>query len=290
VWAPAAVVALAAVAVLVRGVVEKTASAAVALSPWGDLSAWSGPGLRHLPFHRAFGLLDPGGTVLVGLMLALVLAAAAWGVWRSAPDARVPFGLTLVVALAAAAYLDHRTQGELFYFKAMGMLAPLVVTAAVVGVADVVRRRPPLGVAAAAAAAALVVVAATSTRRELTGTDDYASRYVLQIHDWARALPPDASVRIDIPPGGHQLWADYMLSPRRVCALKPLVGFFPYAQPGRKADYVLTLSEQRRPRDAAGAPLFASAQFRMWRMRREVPGPDVCTPRMIDSITKVSIA
>ncbi len=290
VWVPATVAGLAVLAVLIRGVVEKAASAAVALSPWGDLSAWSGPGLRHLPFHRAFGLLDPGGAVLVGLLLAVLLAAAAWGVWRSAPDARVPFAVTLVAGLAAAAYLDHRTQAELFYFKAMGMLAPLVVTAAVVGLADVVRRRPPLGVAAAAAAAALVVVAATSTRRELIGTDDYASRYVLEIHDWARALPADASVRIDIGPGGHQLWADYMLSPRRVCALRPLVGFFPYAQPGRKADYILTLSEQRRPADAAGAPVFANEQFRMWRMRAGVPGPDVCTPRMTDSITKVNIA
>ena len=202
----------------------------------------------------------------------------------------MPFAVTLVAAVAAAAYLDHRTQAELFYFKAMGMLAPLVVTAAVVGLADVVRRRPPLGVVAAAAAAALVVVAATSTRRELIGTDDYASRYVLEIHDWARALPADASVRIDIRPGGHQLWADYMLSPRRVCALRPLVGFFPYAQPGRKADYILAFSDQRRPRDAAGAPVFANAQFRMWRMRADVPGPDVCTPRMTDSITKVNIA
>ena len=103
VWVPAAVAALAVFAVLVRGVVEKTASAAVALSPWGDLSAWSGTGLPHLPFHRAFGLIDPGGAVLVVLLLAVLLAAAAWGVWRSAPDARVPFAVTLVAALAAAA-------------------------------------------------------------------------------------------------------------------------------------------------------------------------------------------
>jgi hypothetical protein len=290
VWVPGAVVALAVLAVLVRGVVEKTASAAVALSPWGDLAAWSGPGLRHLPFHRAFGLLDPGGAVLVGLLVAILLAAAAWGVSRAPRDAAVPLAVTLAAGLAAVVYLDHRTQAELFYFKALGLLGPLVVTAAVVGSADVVRRRPPLGVAAAVIAAALAVTAAISTRRELLGTDDYASRYVLQIDDWARALPADASVRIDIPPSGYQLWADYMLSPRRVCAFQPLVGFFPYAQPGRKADYVLALSDQRRPADAAGAPLFANRQFRLWRMRREVPGPDVCTPRMTDSITKVNVA
>jgi hypothetical protein len=53
---------------------------------------------------------------------------------------------------------------------------------------------------------------------------------------------------------------------------------------------VLVLSEQRRPRDATGAPVFANTQFRMWRMRPGVPGPDVCTHRMIDSITKVNIA
>src|SRR5205085_9884970 len=55
-WVPVALAVLALLAVLVRGVVEKAASAAVALSPWGDLSAWSGPGLNHLPFERAFGL------------------------------------------------------------------------------------------------------------------------------------------------------------------------------------------------------------------------------------------
>jgi hypothetical protein len=289
VWVPAALAALAALAVLVRGVVEKTVSAAVALSPWGDLSAWSGPGLRHLPFHRAFGLLDPGGVALVVVMLALLLGAAAWGVWRAPPDARVPLGVTLAAGLSAAIYLDHRTQAELFYFKALGLLGPLVLTAAVLGLADVVRRRPPLGVVAGVVAAALVVVGAANSRRELLSTDDYASKYVLGIHDWARALPPDASVRIDMPPGGHQLWADYMLSPRRVCALDPLVGFFPYAQPGRKADYVLAFSYQH-PADAAGAPVFANEQFRMWRMRASVPGPDVCTPRMTDSITKINIA
>jgi hypothetical protein len=289
-WVPVGLAVLALLAVLVRGVVEKAGSAAVALSPWGDLSAWSGPGLNHLPFERAFGLLDPGGVLLTALLVALVLGAAAWGVWLSPPDARVPLGVTLVAALLAAVYLDQRSQAELFYFKTMGLLGPLVVTAAAVGLVDLVRRRPPIGVAAGVAIAILVVTAALSTRREVRGTDDYASPYVLGIHDWAKAIPPNASVRIDIPPSGYQLWADYMLSPRRVCALSPLLGFFPYAQPGRKADYVLALTEQRRPRDAVGVPAFANAQFRMWRMRPGVPGPDVCTQRMTDSITKVNIA
>ncbi len=290
VWIPGAVIGLAVLAVLVRGVAEKGASAAVALSPWGDLTAWSGSGLPHLPFQRGLGLLDPGGVVLVSLLLALVAGAAAWGLWRAPREASVPLAITLVLGLGFAVYFNHRAQAELFYFKTLGLIGPLVVVAAVLGLGDLVRRRPPVAVAAGIAITILVVTAATSTRRELRGTNDYASTGVLEIRDWAHSLPPGASVRIDIPPSGYQLWADYMLSPRRVCALNPLVGFFPYAVPGRKADYALTLTEQGRPRDAAGTPVLASPQFALWRLRANVPGPDVCSPRMIDSITQVNIA
>jgi hypothetical protein len=291
-WAPAALVAAAILAVLVRGVAEKGASAAVALSPWGNLSGWSGSGLPHLPFHRAFALLDPGGVGLVALALAVVLGAAAWGLYRVPRDAGVPLAVTLAGGLAFGVYFMHRAQAELFYFKTMGFAGPLVVMLAVLGLLDLARRRPRvLAAGAAVALAAFVAMGAVNTRRELLATNDYASRYVLEMRDWSAALPRDATVRIDIPPSGHQLWADYMLAARRVCALHPLVGFFPYAPPGRKADYAVTYSEQPRPADAAGArPIRANRQFHLWRLRPGLPGPDHCSRRMIDSITRVEIA
>jgi hypothetical protein len=133
-------------------------------------------------------------------------------------------------------------------------------------------------------------VAGLNARRELLNTDDYASRYVLELRDWSRALPRSATIRIDIPPSGHQLWADYMLSDRRVCALHPLIGFFPYPPQGRRATYALTYSQQPRPRDAVGAPARTNEQFFLWRLRPDLPGPDNCSRRMVDSITSVVIA
>jgi hypothetical protein len=278
-------------AVLVRGVVEKSASAVVALSPWGDLSAWSGL-MPHMPFHRAFGLLDPGGAAFVGIELALVLAAAAYALWRAPRDAGVPLAVTAAAGLAASVYFLHRSQAELFYFKTVGFVGPLVELLAVLGLVELVRRRRPAALAAGAAAvlAAFAVAIALNTRRELLGTNDYASRNVLALRDWSRALPPGATIRIDVPPSGHQLWADYMLSDRRVCALRPLVGFFPYAPYGRRATYALTLNPQPRPRDAVGPPLRAGPQFQLWRLRPNLPGPDNCSHRMVDSITSVIVA
>jgi hypothetical protein len=285
-----AVAAFALVAVLVRGVVEKAVSAAIALSPWGDLGGWSGNALLNIPFHRALGLFDPGGTLLVSAAVAVVLAAAAYAIWRAPRDVGVPLGVTVAAGLLAAAYFRHRTQAELFYFKTVGFAGPLAALLAVVGLADLVRRRPRgLAVCAGVALAAFAVAVAVNSRRELLATNDYVSADVLAIRDWSRSLPPGATVRVDVPPGGHQLWAAYMLADRRVCALRPLIGFFPYPPQSRRADYAVAYTASGRPRDATGPPVRRTTQFTMWRLRPGLPGPDVCSRRMIDSITTVQI-
>ena len=43
----------------------------------------------------------------------------------------------------------------------------------------------------------------------------------LELRDWAAALPAGASVRLDVPPGGDQLWAGYFLSRQPLCSLGP---------------------------------------------------------------------
>jgi hypothetical protein len=285
-----AVAALAVVAVLVRGVVEKSVSAAIALSPWGDLGGWSGNALLNIPFHRALGLLDPGGTVLVSAAVAVMLAAAGYALWRAPRDVGVPLGVTAAAGLIAAAYFRHRTQAELFYFKTVGFAGPLAAMLAVVGLVQLLRRPPRgLAIAAGAALAALAVAVAVNSRRELLDTNAYVTRDVLAIRDWSRSLPPAATVRVDIPPGGHQLWADYMLADRRICALRPLNAFFPYPPQSRRADYAVAYTWSGRPRDATGGALLTTTQFTMWRLRPNLPGPDICTRRMIDAITRVQI-
>nr|MDQ4042048.1 hypothetical protein [Actinomycetota bacterium] len=279
---------LALLAVLVRGIVEKSASAAVALSPWGDLSAWSGSALLYVPFHRAFGLPAPGGTALVVLALLAAGAAAAYALSRAPRDVGVPLAVTVAAGLAFGIYFRHRTQAELFYFKTMGFVGPLGTMLVVLGLLDLARRRARgVAIGGAVALAAFAIALAVNTRRELLGTHVYASRDVLALRDWSRGLPPGSTVRTDLPPGGHQLWSWYMLSDRRVCASSPLIGFFPYPPQSRRADYAITYAG-RRPADAVGPPVRRSPQFKLWRLRR-APGPDVCSRRMIDSITEVHI-
>jgi hypothetical protein len=293
-WIVLALVAGAGLAVLFVGVFEKVTSAAVALSPWGSLDAWSGEALPFLPFHWFFGLVDPGAAVWAGLLLAGVLAAAAWGLARAPRDAAVPLAVTLAAALAAGVYFRHRAQAELFYLREMTLVGPLVVTCAAVGLSDLARRvalpgRRLVGLAGAAGIAVLIACAAVGDRRAIDGTFDFATRGVLELRDWGDRLPPGTSVRIDVPPSGWQLWSAYMLNEHPVNARDPLVGFFPYPPLGRKADYVLAMYIQPRPADAIGPPVFSNPEFRLWRMDPAVPGPDTSSRRMVDSITTVNI-
>ena len=287
----AALAGLALMAVLVRGVFEKAASAAVALSPWGDLGAWSGADFLYVPFHRAFGLPAPGGTALVVLMLAAAGAAAAYALWRAPRDAGVPLGVTVAAGLAAAIYFRHREQAELFYFKTVGFVGSLGTMLVVLGLCALVRARGPRALAAGGltALALFGAAVAVNTRRELLATNAHASTSVLELRDWSRSLPDGATVRIDVPPSGYQLWSWYMLADRRVCALRPLVGFFPRPPMSRRADYALAFMREPRPPDAVGRPLRANDQFTLWRLRPGIPGPDVCSRRMIDAITSVNI-
>ena len=103
---------------LIRGVGEKTISAAAALSPWGDLSGWSGSALPYLPFPRFLGLPDGGGWAW--LAVAAIALAATWGLARAPRATAVPLGATVLGALAFALYFRLRAQAQLFYFKDLG--------------------------------------------------------------------------------------------------------------------------------------------------------------------------
>jgi hypothetical protein len=305
-WAPwvAAVLALALAATLVRGVVEKAVSAVVALAPGGDLSAWSGPALGYIPLGKVLGVPDLGSAVLTTAAVAALLALAAYGIWRLPRAAAVPFGALCAAGLLAAAYLRARHQTELFYFKTVGFTGPLVVTAAALGIADLLSRgfangrdaataplaRRGAAVLGAVALAGVFTASAVDARREISVTYEYVTRDVLLLRDWSKALPPNASVRLDIPPNGWQLWAQYMLADRPLCSTKPFAGFFPSPPVGVRADYVLVYRGQPRPYGAEGTgPVQRSEQFRLWKLRPGLPGAYVCSRRMVDAVTHVAV-
>jgi len=84
------------------------------------------------------------------------------------------------------------------------------------------------------------------------------------------------------------MWSWYLLPRHRVSASDPLVAFFPHPPFGRRADLVLTLAEQSRPRDATGPPLRANGQVVLYRLRRGLPGPDRSSRALIFDVTRIT--
>ncbi len=282
------VVAVPVAAVLVRGFVEKVLSALDVLLPGTNLANWSGTALPYLPAPGFVGI--PGQGVGAYLGLAVVCGLAVLGLKRVREELRWAIGVMAVVTALVGAYFRLRGQGQLFYFKDLAFLGPYVLILALVGLAALLSaRRRPLMIAAAAATTALLVILPIGTGYEIDNTFDQATRSVLDLSSWDHAVPRSASIRIDIPPLGWQLWAAYMLHDHRLSALTPLGGFFPHPPFGRKADYILTFRAlQGTPVDAVGQPQLQNAEFELWRMNPRVPGPDTSRLGLIWDVTKIT--
>jgi hypothetical protein len=113
------------------------------------------------------------------------------------------------------------------------------------------------------------------TRDELDAVAPQSPPEAFELRGWAERLPPDASIRLDIPPSGVQLWAAYMLHERPLSATLPVLNTtYPHVPRGRKADYVLVEERQARPPDAVGPVVLENSRFRLYRMDPAVPGPD----------------
>jgi hypothetical protein len=231
----------------------------------------------------------PGTRVLGYLGLAAVCALAVLGLRRVRPELRIPLGVMVAVTALVGIYFRLRTGGELFFFKDLAFLGPYVLSLALLGLAGVVAsRRRVVAMVGAAGLAVTSVVVAVGAELEVHQTYPQATPSVLALASWDRAMPRAASVRIDVPPSGWQLWAAYMLHDHPLAALTPLGGFFPHPPAGRKADYVLTNRPQPRPADAVGRPLLQSVQFELWRMSPTTPGPDVSRRGLIWGVTKIT--
>jgi len=288
VWIPLALVGIPVLAVLGRGVGEKGISALLVLLPGHSLAMWSGA-VPYFKLYWFFGI--PGPDALGIALLAGLALCVAWRLRRGPRDAALPVAVVAVGALLFALDVRLRRHGELFHFKALAFLAPIVVTVALVGVADLVargrggwRRGLPI-----AATVALAFLFALNAKRELQATYEQATTEVRQLAGWSRELPRDASIRIDLPPSTYQLWTYQMLGRHRLSATAPLRLFFPYPPFSRRADYVLAGSDQRDPLDAEGPPLLRNGMFRLYRMKPGTPGPDASSQRMVEPVKNVSI-
>ena len=271
-------------AIPVFGVLEKSITAARVLLPGESLRNWGGDVFGFFPAHQFFALpSDKLWWLAVAAILALALLALA-NVARP-----LAFGLAgvIVAFLLIAVYFRQREYGWYFEFKALAFVAPLVLACACAGTERLTRAGP-------AVLAVLCLAAALSGRQETMITGVSLTRDIVALGDWADELPPGASVRLDMRPP-EQLWAGYMLAARPTCSLLPLLGSaYPHVQYSRDADYLVATEEVERfnggrPPDSTGPPLRRNATFRLYRARRDIPGPDLCSRRLVETVTDVPL-
>jgi hypothetical protein len=254
------------------GVLTKARGAAsVVFNPHRSLLPWGGDLSAYFPSQFFYSMPnDRWGSL--GAFVILVLAVV--GLRGRPRGIRWGLGSVLVFGLVAARYFHERKYGYYFHFKVLAFVAPLIVACAAVGAARL-RRAGPLLIAG------LVVAFLLSARTELRETGRQLGTTQVQLAGWARALPANASVRLDVKPP-DQIWTGYFLSSRRLCSQHPLLDTdYPHVPTSRRADFILALSGAPRPADATGAPLRSNVDYVLWRERRDVPGPDLCSQRVL---------
>jgi len=280
----AALLAGPAVLVIGVGVLEKSASASELLLSHSSLAPWRGD-LDHYP--------SPGSFIGVGGLLgyvtaACVLAAAVVGVSRLPALQRAAFAAMIAGGVLFSLYFRLREFGEYFYFKVLAFLAPVALLAAAVWLARCAGRSGA-GRVALAASATLLAVQFVGLRQEVAVTGIQLDAQTLQLRDAASRLPEGASLRVDVLPDGRQLWAGYVLSDHPLSSLTPLTGTtYPHIPYGRKADFIVADSRLRVEPwpDSEGPPIFDNGEFRLYRMRDGVPGPDRSSRRMVDFLSE----
>jgi hypothetical protein len=261
-------------AVPVAGVVQKAVSAAQVLAPGHSLQGWAGDLPGFIPFDHFLSLPSS----LFGTLLVLVVfGLAAWGLAAQPRSLAWGLGGLLVIGLLLAAYLRHRQYGYYFHFKLLAFIGPLVLLIAAVG-AGRLRRAGPVVLAVLAVATAVSVV------DEIKATGYQLPQATIQLASWARSLPGDASIRLDMSPP-EQLWGAYFLASRPVCSQLPLLNTdYAHVALSRKADYIVATLKRGRPADATGQPLRRNDGYALYRENPAVPGPSACTERRFDRI------
>ena len=172
----------------------------------------------------------------------------------------------------AAVMFRAREFGEYFYFKVLGFLGPLLLTAAVVLAGLGAPRR---GRAAAVAVASgrppcSSRSSSSASRDEVAQAGRQADRSALELRDGRAGAARGATVRIDVPPGTTHLWAG--VHAQRAPALDHLAAArhdLSAASPvGRKADYLLRRPARSRSAPTPSAPpVFRNDRFELYRMR-----------------------
>lgn len=270
---PAALV----LAVPVVGVAEKILGALKVLAPGTSLQYWGGDLGEFVPFAHFFGLGTGLGWYFA---LAAVLVLAAGALLRLPPGLRLSLGTVVAGGILVALYFRLRDNGAYFHFKMLAFVAPLALTCAVAGATR-------LRWAGTVAIAALAFAVSVGARKELEPVVTQVPATTIELREWDRDIPPDRSVRLDME-GGLQDWASYMLAGHPVCSQFPLLGTnYPHVATSDKADLVLVAAARPAPTDAVGPPLRENGEFRLYRLDPDLPGPDRCSRRLVQTVERL---
>ena len=258
------------------GVVEKMADAVgIVIDPTRSLQAWGGDLTKFVPEFQFFSMTSWTALAVLGPFLVVF---AALELRRQPRQLALALGALVVFGVLAAAWFRPREYGWYFHFKALAFLGPLAVAIAVAGISRA-------GRFAWVGLAVLAVVLIQGARDETLATPDQTPRQFVALQDADALLPPGASVRLDMDPN-KQIWGAYFMSGQRLCSRKPLLRTsYPHVPVSAKADYVMIdKRDTGRPSDATGSPLWSNSWFALYRLRPDIPGPDRCSQRMVQTI------
>ena len=255
-------------------------------SLWGgDVKTFFGPGR----FVGTGGGIAPALAVLAVAVLALagLPRRVAWAL-----------GAALAVLLLVDVRLRLAANGTYMDFKHLAFVGPLVLVLAATAVATLVSRGSWRALAGGLALAAVWAVAAGyQDLRELRYAEPQVTPEMFQIRGWMAKLPPGASVRVDVPPGGTQLWVVYMVGSHPVDSPAPVRGTtYAHARWGLRADYAIGLRYRIVRRQGrlvpypAGpftqnAPVFENGSFVLRRIRwpaRYAGFPDTSSVALVE--------
>jgi hypothetical protein len=262
-------------AVPAAGVSQKAWQAAGVLLPGHALSgSWKGDLNHYIPFDRFLSL--PNSPIALLLVVGVLLLAFR-GLVGQPRSLSWGLGGLLAIGLLLAVYFRQRQGAWYFEFKLLAFIGPLVLLIATIGAAQLRR----VGVACVAV---LAVCTAGSAVAEVKGTGSQLPKTTIQLAGWAKSLPPNASVRLDMWPP-LQLWAAYFMSARPLCSQAPLLlTDYPHVPVSRKADYIVASPPASHPQDAVGGPLRVNAGYALYRENPAVQGVSRCSRRRLDQI------
>jgi hypothetical protein len=266
----------AALAIPIAGAVDKIVQAIRELLPGQPVNgSWRGDVTHYFAWNWFFSLPDsPLGYVL----FALIIGLAVMALWHAPRPLAIGLGGLLLFGLAFGVYLRHLQDAYYFEFKLLAFVGPLIVLTAIIGAW---RLRPY----AAPLVAVLAVALGFSLVDQLDRNGYQLGQPTVALSSWAAALPPNASIRLDMFPP-DQIWAGYFLDARPVCSEAPLLDTdYPHVAISRKADYIITSPPTlARPADAIGPVLRYNDGYALYRENPNVPGPSYCTRRRFDRL------